>query len=217
MKLAIVIGLAASACSHASDKPAPLEPVAVHPPTSREVLAPPGPQRRMVPPEAFLRAYLMWFGGLAPLDVQKRGGALFDQWQDYLAALGLPDYAHDFPRVSQSNPMMLATLDKLAEVLCVRSVEHDLHQRAAPRVVFTFDPPPHPSLADFALGFDVLHRTFLGYPASEAPDGRIGRFYSLYQQVASEHATSAGTLTPDETGWVAVCTALAIHPEAEVY
>lgn len=218
MKKCLVF-IATIACSHVSEKPVPMPIVSVetHPPTSREPPPPPGPQRRMVPPEAFLRAYLMWFGGLAPLDVQKRGGNLFDQWQDYLAALGLPDYAHDFPRVTQSNPMMLATLDKLAEVLCVRAAEHDLHQRGTPRVVFAFDPPPRPSLADFAAGFDLLHRTFLGYPAAQAPDGRLGRFYSLYQQVVSEHETSAGPLTADETGWVAVCTALVIHPEAEVY
>lgn len=218
MKAALLAVVAA--CSHGSPKVVTSTAVAAlptHPETNLDTT--PHNRRRMLPPEAFLRAYLMWFGGLAPLDVQKRGGVLMDQWQDYLSALGLPDYAHDFPRVEQSNTMMLAALDRLAEVLCVRAAEHDLHggtQPLASRVVFAFEAHPHPSFDDFAGGFDVLHRTFVGYPATLAPSGRTGRFYALYQQVVADHETSA-TLTPDELGWVAVCTALVIHPEAELY
>jgi hypothetical protein len=175
---------------------------------------------RMVPPEAFLRAYLVWFGGLSPQEVPKRahGFNLFDSWPDYLAALGLPDYQIDVPRVTQSNTMMLATLGRLGEALCVRSVEHDLHARTAPeaRVVFAFEPKPEPTLAEFAPRFDVLHRTFLGYPAELAPEGRIAKFFALYQQVAAHHAASR-PLTPDETAWAAVCTALVQHPETELY
>ena len=114
--------------------------------------------------------------------------------------------------------MMLATFGRLGEALCVRAAEHDLHAATplSSRVVFAFDAKVHPSLDDFAAGFDVLHRTFLGYPADLAPKGRLGRFYSLYQQVASEHSKS-GPLTSDETAWVAVCAALVIHPEAELF
>ena len=101
----------------------------------------PKERRRLVPAEVYLRAYLTWFGGLAPLDVQQRAKArnLFDAWTDYLAALGLPDPKLDLPRASQSNTLMLATLGRLGEALCVRAAEHD--RKAAPddRVVFAFE------------------------------------------------------------------------------
>jgi hypothetical protein len=207
------------ACSHPGtgfEASAP-EPLDVHPATALDTT--PKNRARMLPPEAFLRAYLMWFGGLTALDVKKRGGALFDRWEDYLAALGLPDYAHEFPRVTQSNTMMLASLERLAEILCIRAAEHDLHggkQPISSRVVFAFDARPHPTLPEFATSFDVLHRTFLGYPAELAPRGRTEEFYALYQQALAHH-TDTGPLTPDETAWVAVCTALVIHPEAQLY
>lgn len=179
------------------------------------------PAGRMLPPEAFLRAYLTWFGGLAPIDVQKRahGYDLFDTWTDYIAALGLPDYHVDFPRRTQSNTMMLATIGRLGEALCVRAVEHDLRGRASidQRVVFAFDPMPTATLAEFAPRFDVLHRTFLGYPASLAPPDRLGRFFALYQQVVAFHDGPKAQLTPQEAGWAAICTALVMHPEAEIY
>jgi hypothetical protein len=178
------------------------------------------PQPRMMPPEAFLRAYLTWFGGILPEEVPKRGGHnLFDQWNDYLGALGLPDYRLDMPRIGQSNALMLAAVARLGEALCVRSVEHDLHARAAleDRVIFAFDMAPHPTLTQFADRFDILHRTFIGYPASLAPKGRVPRFYSLYQQVAAQHEGSRAPLTADEAAWAAVCTALVQHPEARIY
>jgi hypothetical protein len=183
-------------------------------PAHEEVLldTTPKERRRMVPPEAYLRAYLTWFGGLAPLDVQKRarGKDLFDTWDDYLSALGLPDYRIDVPRQTQSNTLMLATLGRLGEALCVRAAEHDLHAKQSPKVLFDFDPK------DFDAGFDVLHRAFLGYPAKLAPDGRIARFKNLYDGVVGHHAKKQ-PLTPDETAWAAVCTALVQHPEAELY
>ena len=172
----------------------------------------------MVPPEAYLRAYLGWFGGLVPLDVQQRARPkqLFDAWDDYLAALGLPDYRTDLPRQTQSNTLMLATLGRLGEAMCVRAVEHDLHGKTPPaidaRVVFAFD-----SKAEFAIGFDVLHRTFLGYPAKLAPADRASRFQQLFTDVAKRHAGATNPLTADETAWAAVCTALVQHPEAELY
>jgi hypothetical protein len=180
----------------------------------------PKERRRMLPPEVYLRAYLGWFGGLAPLDVQARAKPknLFDGWDDYLAALGLPDYRIDLPRQGQSNTLMLATLGRLGEALCARAAEHDLHARTplAQRVVFAFDPAPTPSAAQFAERFDVLHRTFLGYPARLAPADRVDRFFALYKEVAARHKARQ-PLSGDETAWAAVCSALVQHPEAELY
>ena len=196
----------------------PMQPSAPHQlPAFDEVAidTTPKERRRMVPPEVYLRAYMTWFGGLAPLDVQNRakprGKNLFDAWDDYLAALGLPDHRVDVPRQTQSNTLMLATLGRLGEALCARAAEHDLHAKQAPRVVFDFDPA-----AGFDAGFDVLHRTFLGYPAKLAPDGRVARFHALFDAVAQHH-TKKQPLTPDEMAWAAVCTALVQHPEAELY
>jgi hypothetical protein len=210
-----------AACGHPDAvKPTPSAPIAEHPPVTIDTGA--KGSRRMVPPEVFLQAYLTWFGGLVPLEVQKRahGYNLFDQWTDYLAALGLPDYHLDVPRVTQSNPVMLATMGRLGEALCVRAVEHDLRSGAPvdQRVIFAFDAKPNPTLDDFARGFDVLHRTFLGYPADLAPSGRLGRFFALYQQVVAYHRDQAQPLlTPDQRAWAAVCTALVLHPETELY
>jgi hypothetical protein len=173
----------------------------------------------MVPAEAMLRAYLSWFGGLTPEQVVQRahGGNRFDAWSYYLAALGLPDYHVDAPRVAQSNTVMLAALGRVGEALCAHAAEHDLHDHAPPaaRAVFAFEPVAGPTRDQFAAGFDVLHRTFLGYPAHLAPADRVDRFDALYRQVAAHHPR--GRLTADETAWVAVCTALVQHPEAELY
>jgi hypothetical protein len=183
----------------------------------------PKERKRMVPPEVYLRAYLTWFGGLAPLDVQNRARPrnLFDAWDDYLAALGLPDYRVDLPRAMQSNTLMQATLGRLGEALCARAAERDLHGKPPPvadRIVFAFAEKNGPSRAEFVERFDVLHRTFLGYPVALAPDDRAGKFYTLYQNVARRHLGKKNApLTPDETAWAAVCTALVQHPEAELY
>ena len=181
----------------------------------------PKERRRMVPPEAYLAAYLTWFGGLAPLDVQQRarGKAMFDAWDDYLSALGLPDYRLDLPRATQSNTLMLATLGRLGEVLCARAAEHDLRGKAPPpidaRVIFAFEA----GATDVALtaGIDVLHRTFLGYPLALAPQGRGPRLIALYRAVAAHHAGAKAPLTADETAWVSVCSALVQHPETGLY
>jgi hypothetical protein len=172
-------------------------------------------------PEAYLRAYLAWFGGLAPLEAQQRAKAkgMFDSWDDYLAALGLPDYKIDLPRQGQTNTLMLATLGRLGEALCVRAAEHDLRGKlpAAARVVFAFQPVAAPDDAQFTERFDVLHRTFLGYPVRLAPLDRVPRFLALYRAVAARHAGAKQPLDPDETAWAAVCSALVQHPEAELY
>lgn len=220
MKVVALVALVA--CGSGSDsieatKPTPLVP-------RREVVLDTGtqPHRRMVQPEQFLRAYLTWFGGLSPSEVQKQAGrGLFDQWNDYIGALGLPDYRIDVPRAGQSNPLMLAAIARLGEALCVRASEHDLAKSTplADRQIFAFDANPSPTLDEFAKGFDTLHRTFLGYPAALAPPARVGRFYALYQKVQTETQTrtSRSSLAPVQAGWAAVCTALIQHPEAQLY
>jgi hypothetical protein len=223
VKRALILG-ALAACGPPSTI-VPSRPAAL--PAHREVMidATPKARRRMLPPEVYLRAYLTWFGGLTPLDVQARakGRGLFDAWDDYLAALGLPDFRLDLPRATQSNTLMLATLGRLGEALCVRAAEHDLHGKAPPpidqRVVFAFDVTPKAPTADeFATRFDVLHRTFLGYPARLAPAERVPRYFALYQDVVGRHAKKKNApLSPDETAWAAVCAALVQHPEVELY
>jgi hypothetical protein len=174
---------------------------------------------QILPAEAMLRGFLSWFGGLTPEQVVQRahGDNRFDAWAYYLPALGLPDHHVDAPRVDQSNTVMLAALGRLGEALCAHAAEHDLHDHPAlaARAVFAFEPVAGPTRDQFAAGFDVLHRTFLGYPAQLAPADRVDRFHALYRQVAARHPR--GRLTADETAWAAVCTALVQHPEAELY
>ena len=184
---------------------------------------------RMVPPEVTMRTYLRLFGALAPLAFQReaRGGdgaSLFDTWDDYVAALGFPDHRLDVPRQTQTNALMVATFERIGVALCDRALEHDW--RGAPpkpvpeRVIFAFDPPRgEVSPAAFAAPFDVLHRTFLGYPAALAPPERTERFYALYESIAKGHARAAprSRFTPDEAGWAAVCYGLVRHPEFHLY
>jgi hypothetical protein len=212
--------VALAACA-APTQFAPSAPVSLAVQPAATIDTTPKERRRMVPPEVYLRAYLGWFGGLAPIEVQKRarGKGMFDSWEDYLAALGLPDYKIDLPRQTQTNSLMLATLGRLGEALCVRAAEHDLHGKIpmAARVVFAFDAVRSPDEAQFTERFDVLHRTFLGYPVRLAAADRVPRFYALYQGVAAQHADRKQPLDADETAWAAVCTALVQHPEAELY
>jgi hypothetical protein len=187
---------------------------------------------RMVPPEVYMRTYMQLFGGLAPLDVQKRarggdGGQIFDTWDDYVSALGFPDYRLDIPRQIQTNALMVATFERLALALCDRAVEHDLDvprggqpTPIAQRVVFVFElPAGELDASGFASRFDVLHRTFLGYPSSLAPAGRTARFYEVYQSIVAGHAKAAprSRFAPDRAGWAAVCYGLVRHPEFHLY
>jgi hypothetical protein len=185
---------------------------------------PPGPSDgfpRLVPAEAYLRAYLGWFGGLAPEAIAKRAGRdQFDRWVDYLAVIGIPDYQADVPRATQSNALMLAAEGRLAEVLCTRAIEHDVRKQVSieRRLIFAFELREAPARADFAIGLDVLHRTFLSYPIALAPAERVDRFFQLFTDVAARARTrSDATLSPTEVGWVAICAALAQHPEAKLY
>ena len=41
-------------------------------------------------------------------------------------------------------------------------------------------PAAAPTEAEFAERFDVLHRTFLGYPAALATRDRTGAYFKLY-------------------------------------
>ncbi len=218
----VVAPAAAPAPAPVAERAVFVEPSAPEPlPAYSTIALDPTPKarRRAVPAEVVLRAFLGWFGGLAPQEtfLRARGNNLFDQWSYYLAALGLPDHHVDAPRVSQSNTVMLATIGRLGEALCVRSVEHDLRAKApsGERLVFAFDVAPPATVAAFTPAFDVLHRTFLGYPASLAPPQRIERFFGLYRGVAARAGSKR--LSADEMGWAAVCTALVQHPEAWLY
>jgi hypothetical protein len=88
------------------------------------------------------------------------------------------------------------------------------------RVIFAFDPPPGVmDEAQFAPRFDVLHRTFLGYPAALAPKERAPRYLALYRDIAATHAKTLpkSKLTPDQAAWAAVCYGLVRHPEFHLY
>jgi hypothetical protein len=180
----------------------------------------------MVPPEAYIRSYLTLFGGLSPLAAQKAlrnkdGSALFDTWNDYLAALGLPDYRVDVPRGTQTNTLMIATFERLGIALCDRALEHDWVAKApaGQRLIYDFDPPSGTvDQAAFASDFDVLHRTFLGYPAKLAPSDRLPRYFQLYGATVAAHAAVTGSrFTPAQAGWAAVCYGLIRHPEFQLY
>jgi hypothetical protein len=184
---------------------------------------------RLVPAEAYVRTYLQLFGGLAPREVQRRArgndGTLFDAWDDYLAALGFPDYRLDLPRGTQTNALMIAAFERLGVALCDRTLEHDLKVQPLPltkdRLVFAFEPPAGPVTPEaFSPGFDVLHRTFLGYPVRLAPRGREQAFFDLYQATVARHAEKGAPrsrFTPAEAGWAAVCYGLVRHPEFTLY
>lgn len=194
------------------DEEAPLPPHTVY-----QLDPTPKAKRRMVPPEAFLRAYLTWFGGLSPHEtfLRARGDALFDRWKDYLVALGLPDYQLDAPRAGQSNAVMLATMGRLGEALCIRAAEHDVRddRPLVERTLFVFGSGAT-TRATFEERFDILHRTFLGYPSRLAPNTRVDRFYGLFQRTTSR---ATGKLRGEARAWAAVCTALIQHPEAGLY
>lgn len=225
---AVVAGVALlAACYHPKDT-IPAVPVAALPGHSAlAVDTAPKADLRMVPAEAYVRTYLALFGGLAPLELQKRargadGAQLFDTWGDYLATLGLPDYKTDLPRARETNALMLATFERLGAALCDRAVEHDLRGQK-PRVVFDFDVPKDLDVTAFTPRFDVLHRTFLGYPEKLAP-GRAARFFDLYGKTLARHAGDAGKtgkdkpkLAPNEAAWAVVCEGLVRHPEFHLY
>ena len=236
------MAVALAACAPAvSIAPVTLPPAVVR--TSAPQDSAPKEEPRLVPSEAYLRTVLSLFGGVSPLEAQRRarGGdaaQLFDGWADYLSALGFPDYRNDLPRASETNAIMIAAFERLAVALCDRAVERDLHGKPPlpidKRTIFAFDAPTAPPLDEvaFAPRFDVLHRTFLGYPAALAPSGRASAFFHLYKSTVARHspaeappgtAAARGSgvprsrFTPEEAGWAAVCQGLARHPEFHLY
>ncbi|AKU95597.1 hypothetical protein AKJ09_02261 [Labilithrix luteola] len=189
---------------------------------------------RMVPPEVYMRTYLQLFGGLSPIETQKKargsdGNNLFDTWDDYVSSLGFPDYRLDVPRQTQTNALMVASFERLGIALCDRAVEHDLEGlggkrgntvAANDRVVFAFDAATTPmDEAQFVKRFDVLHRTFLGYPVGVAPQERTKRYFALYQDIVANHgkALPKSKFTPEQAGWAAICYGLVRHPEFHLY
>lgn len=166
---------------------------------------------RMVPPEAYVRTYLQLFGGLSPLAVQKKakgilpgdGAQLFDAWNDYLATLGFPDDKLDLPRAVQTNALMVATFERLGAALCDRAAEDNMKTLGVT------------DTTKFDESFDVLHRTFLGYPSKLAPPPRIERFRTLFKDAVARHSKSK--LSAEQAGWAVVCQGLIRHPEFQLY
>ncbi|MFO0558550.1 MAG: hypothetical protein U0269_11080 [Polyangiales bacterium] len=186
---------------------------------------------RMMPVETYIRSYMQLFGGLAPLAIQtqirSRDTGLFDTWNDYLASMGLPDHRVDIARVNQTSAIMLATLERTGIALCDLAVARELDAMTPPpvanRTVFAFDLPAGAlDRASFATRFDVLHRTFLGYPSALAPDNREQRFFDLYTRTVNRYTAAMGAPSTlfrvkSNTGWAAVCYALVRHPEFQLY
>lgn len=226
LPIAAVAMLSLVACN--KDKPREIAVTSIpgHDNVAQDTTKKEGP--RLVPPEAYMRTYLSLFGGLSPQEAQAAakgadGTQLFDSWNEYLSSLGLPDYRIDIPRQTQTNTLMLATFERVGVALCDRAVEKDL-QGAAPspeqRLIFAFDAPADLDLAGFAARFDVLHRTFLGYPAALAPASRLPGFFKLYGDTVDRHTPAdAGKsrFSPVQSGWAVVCYGLIRHPEFHLY
>lgn len=183
---------------------------------------------RLVPSEVYLRTLNRLLGDVTPLQAEQilradEPASLFDYWRDYLGSLGLPDYQNDVSRAVSTNSIMVATYDRLAIGVCIRVAERELRAGAPPvdqRRVYAFDLTPNePTDAEFDARFDVLHRTFLGYPASLAETDRTNRFRALYRSAVKRGASESISrkLSPTEQGWVAVCYGLARHPEFHLY
>ena len=184
---------------------------------------------RLMPPEAYIRSMLHLFGGLAPPEMQAKikavNGSLFDTWNDYLAALGLPEHRLDVPRTLEANALMVATFERVGIALCALAIQNDLKGATPPpvdkRVVFAFEVTKDPLTEEtFAARFDVLHRTFLGYPAKLSPvSKRQERFFKIYTDTVAAHQAKDAPkgFTPEEAGWAAVCYGLVRHPEFHLY
>ena len=203
-------------------KPAPIAAIPGHDSLAEDTAPKEGP--RVVAPEAYLRTYLQIFGGLSALEVQAaaKGNNLFDAWSDYLGLIGLPDYETDIPRGTQTNALMLATFERIGIALCDRTLEHDLKASPATpikdRRVYAFDvTAAAPTLTEFTERFDVMHRTFLGYPAALATTDRTARFYKLYNDTVAAPPASGAKFTPEQAGWAAMCYGLVRHPEFHLY
>jgi hypothetical protein len=218
-----------------ANRATPIESIPGHENVAQDTTPKRGP--RMLPVETYIRSYLQLFAGAmarptqTPLqvqtDIRARDATLFDTWNDYLASMGLPDHRVDINRNTQTSPLMLATLERTGIALCDVTVANELDAMTptpmANRRVFAFDQPAGAlDLAGFRTRFDVLHRTFLGYPASLAPDNRAQRFFTLYQTTVARFSAATGAPATtfrlkSSTGWAAVCYALIRHPEFQMY
>lgn len=181
---------------------------------------------RLITAESYLRSYLRLFGGVTALQAQKdlaAGGAgVFDAWGNYLAALGLPNYALDLPRGEQSNALMVATFERLGIALCDKALEKDWKTAGgvpvASRLIYAFDAAKDPTdKAAFAERFDVLHRTFLGYPARLAPTDRVDSYFTLFDKIRTTHDPKTSRFAATEAAWAAMCYGLIRHPEFQLY
>src|SRR5262249_26776974 len=110
----------------------------------------------------------------------------------------------------------------LGVALCDRAVEHDFRAGEKDKAIFAFESPPLGKIDQdaFASRFDVLHRTFLGYPAALAPTERTKRILNLYLDVVSRHSgpgAAKSRFSPEEAAWAAVCYGLVRHPEFHLY
>jgi hypothetical protein len=212
-----------------ANRATPIETMPGHENLAQDTAPKRGP--RMMPVETYIRSYLQLFGGLSPLqtqsEIRSRDTALFDTWNDYLASLGLPDHRVDINRVTQTSALMLATLERTGIALCDVAVLRELDPATPPpvasRAVFAFDLPAGAlDRAGFTARFDALHRTFLGYPASLAPDNRAQRYWDLYSTTAARFTAASGApasqfRVKSNAGWAAVCYALVRHPEFQMY
>lgn len=241
-RIGIVIPLAlAGAISACRSAPPELVKAQEQPPpvfqaTPRESFVPREP--RLVPAETLIRSYTAIFGDLIPPEIRKnysvgnRKGRYFG-WEEHLSALGLPDYHRDLPRVTQTNTIMVAEFERLATMLCDRSANRDLVPQPPPKTppdaelkelvqvsappVFAFAVKPGPlTAAEFKPRFDVLHRTFLGYPVELAPRERLAEFHALYTRVEERHRVEKKG-RPFVSAWSSVCQGLARHPEFHHY
>jgi hypothetical protein len=182
---------------------------------------------RTLSAESYIRSYLFLFGGLSPIDTQaalrasgtaNQDNTLFDAWNDYLGALGMPDYRDDIARSTQTNALMLAAFERIGVALCDRAAERDLKAGTTPAILFAFQKTASlPTRAEFDARFDVLHRRFLGYPAKLAPTDRGTRFFTLFTNASATGADAGVRLTGQDAGWDAVCYGLIRHPEFHLY
>lgn len=222
-----------SACRHAPPELVPshvAEQVRVDV-APRDAFVPREP--RLMPAESLIRSYTSIFGDLATPEVRAQYDAAsrkarYFGWHNHLSSLGVPDYSRDQPRVGQSNTIMVAAFEQIGIELCDRAAVRELHpikpkalspdlqalvQVQAPPV-FAFDQKAGPlTQSDFTPRFDVLHRTFLGYPVALAPKEREPEFFALYKKVEARRANAKKGYPPHVAAWSAVCQGLVRHPE----
>lgn len=185
---------------------------------------------RLQPAEAYIRTYLMLFGNLTALQAQalfqspNANNGLFDTWNSYLGALGLPNYTTDFPRGTRTNALMIAAFERLGIALCDKAMDREVKATPpvalAQRNIYPFDFPADGKLDvnQFTVRFDAMHQIFLSYPVGLAPTDRVNRYYKLYNETLAKQPTNQNLkYTPAEAAWAAMCYGLIRHPEFHLY